>query len=150
MMMVGQRWNIYSSIVTHILVKKHKTPKTIYDLKFIPGKELTFFINIGDLIHKNIFISKQEVSPNLFFEQVLTQLMDWKGFPPFLGKKYSALILFQITHGHSYPYTDETLFSVYNHLKPPRLHSPYPWIPHPLSPTHNNWIHTFPWLTSRI
>ena len=52
------------------------------------------FMNRESILHKNIILSIQDVSPNLLFEQVLTQLMAYQGFPPFIGNKYSDFLHF--------------------------------------------------------
>ena len=69
--------------------------KQIYDLWVINSEDLASFINTVTILHKNIILSKQDVSPELLFEKFLTQIMAYQGFPPFLGTKYSDSLNFQ-------------------------------------------------------
>ena len=69
--------------------------KQIYDLRVIYSEDLASFINRASILHKNIILSIQDVSPNLLFEIFLTQLMTCQGLTPFLGTKYSGFFQIQ-------------------------------------------------------
>ena len=70
------------TILEHLLIhhaqhlggKVDDLQKQIYDLKIITGEELDPSINIDALQNKTL-LHEQDLSPNLIFEQVLTQLM---------------------------------------------------------------------------
>ena len=42
---------------------------------------------LAAIYNKNIILSRHYVSPNVLFEQTLTQLMACQGFPHFIGTK---------------------------------------------------------------
>ena len=68
--------------------------KYIYDLRAIYSEDLSSFINIADILHNNTILSIQDVSQKILFKNVLTQLMAYQVFSPFLGTKYSCFLCF--------------------------------------------------------
>ena len=78
---------------------------------------MAYFINRVDILHKENILSRQYVSPNLFFEQVLTQLMTCQGFPAFLWTKYSNFLHFQCQCGRSVIYYKYSKDSIYDYLE---------------------------------
>ena len=83
------RWiileHVLYKIAPHLGGKEEDIQENIYDLRIISSEDLASFINRSDLFHKNVILSRSDVSPNILFEQLLTQLMACHGFPPFLG-----------------------------------------------------------------
>ena len=69
--------------------------KQIYDMRVISSEDLASFINITAILPKNIILSRQDVSPNLFFQKILTQFIACQGFPLFISTKYSDFLHFQ-------------------------------------------------------
>ena len=62
-------------------------------------------------------MSRQDVSTNLLFEQVLTQLMACQGFLTFLGTKYSDLLHFQHQCILSVLYDKDSIDSIYDYVE---------------------------------
>ena len=73
-------------------------------MRVIYSDDLAYVINRESILHNIISLSIQDVSPDLLFEQVLTQLMACQGFPPFLGTNYSEFLHFQRQCGRSVLY----------------------------------------------
>ena len=65
------------------------------------AEDIASTINRSDILHKNIILSIQDVSPKLLFKKVLTQLTTCQCFPPFIGTKYSDFLHFQRQCCHS-------------------------------------------------
>ena len=91
--------------------------KQTYDLRVISLEYLASFVERADILHKNIILSIQDVSPNILLELVLTQLMFFQGFPPFLVIKYSDLLHFQHWCGRSVLYDKDSIDSIYDYLE---------------------------------
>ena len=89
--------------------KDEDMQKQIYDLWFISSEDLASFINRASILHKNIFLFRQDVSTKLLFEQFLTQLMALQGFPPFLGTNYSNFLRFWRQCVHSVIYGKDSI-----------------------------------------
>ena len=99
--MVGLCPSISYSKIYLILGDKHDTSKIqIYELKFIPSKELDSFTNRYPILQKSILLSRKAVESNILFEKVIAKLMKFQGFPPFHGNKYSYFLQIQRIHGH--------------------------------------------------
>ena len=73
-------------------------------MRVIYSEDLASFINREPILNKNIILYRKYVSLNLIFEQVITQLMAWKGSPPFINIKYYDLLHFQRSYGCSFIY----------------------------------------------
>ena len=75
------------------------------------------FIAIEAILHKNIILSIQDISPNLLLEKVIAQLMDCQVFPPFSGTKYSNFLHFQRHCGCSVIYDKESIDWIYDYIE---------------------------------
>ena len=64
-----------------------------------------------------MILSIQDVSPNLLFENFLTQFMDCQSPPPFLGTKYSDFLHFHRQCGCSFLYDKYSIYSIYYYLE---------------------------------
>ena len=64
----------------HIGGKEEGLQKHIYNLMVLSTEELSSFINRVSILHKNMTLSRHDVSPNLLIDQVLTQIMACQGF----------------------------------------------------------------------
>ena len=83
----GECSNTSSAKDPLVLVVSSRIWIYIYDLQVVSSEDLVYFINRAAILNNNIILSKQDVSPNITFEQVLTQLMAFQSFPPFLDTK---------------------------------------------------------------
>ena len=91
--------------------------KQIYYLHIIYSEDLAYFITKAAILHNNTILSRQYVSLNLLFEQVLTQIMACQVFPPFLGIKYSYFLRFWCQCVRQVLYDKDYIFSIYNYLE---------------------------------
>ena len=67
--------HVLRKIAPHHGGKAEGLQKHIYDLRVIYSEYLPSFINISAILHKNIILSRQDVSPNILFKKVLTQII---------------------------------------------------------------------------
>ena len=98
----------------HLGSKVEDMQKNIYDPRVIFSYD---FINREAILHKNIILYIQDVSPKLPFEQVITQLMACQGFTPFLGTKYFDYLHIQRQCVCSVIYEKDSIQSIYDYLE---------------------------------
>ena len=83
-----------------------------------------------------MILSRKYVSPDLLFEQVITQLNTCQGFPPFIVTKYYDFLHFQRQYDRSVIYGKYYIDSIFDYLETYMAHTI-------LLTEHTAYQHTF-------